>query len=163
MGFPRKEQCCGLALFLQGIFLTQGWNPCLLHCRRFLYHWATREAQMLPIFKSWLQIKDCYKILPVTPGYRSISVLRFLCPVLSASQSSTAESRPDLYPLATFSLSHHLLITFVRLGCVMEPFSWELKVEWVQALSSGGRGHIRCPPEVNWVLFSTKPSRWLLF
>ena len=29
---------------LQGIFSTQGSNPGLLHCRRILYHWATREA-----------------------------------------------------------------------------------------------------------------------
>ena len=27
-----------------GIFLTQGSNPCLLHCRQILYHWATQEA-----------------------------------------------------------------------------------------------------------------------
>ena len=29
---------------LQGIFLTQGSNPCLLHCMRILYSWATREV-----------------------------------------------------------------------------------------------------------------------
>ena len=29
--------------FLQVIFLTQGLNSCLLHCRQILYHWATRE------------------------------------------------------------------------------------------------------------------------
>ena len=29
---------------LQEIFLTQGLNPGLLHCRRILYHWTTREA-----------------------------------------------------------------------------------------------------------------------
>ena len=34
---------------LQGIFLTQGSNPHLLHllhCRQILYHWATREAHV---------------------------------------------------------------------------------------------------------------------
>ena len=38
----------GHSLLLQGIFLTQGWNPGLLHCRQILYHlnhqgspWAT--------------------------------------------------------------------------------------------------------------------------
>ena len=30
--------------FLQGIFLTQGSNPCLPHCRQILYRWATGEA-----------------------------------------------------------------------------------------------------------------------
>ena len=29
---------------LQGILLTQGWNPGLLFCRRILTIWATREA-----------------------------------------------------------------------------------------------------------------------
>ena len=29
---------------LQGIFLTQGLNPCLMHCRRILYHLANGEA-----------------------------------------------------------------------------------------------------------------------
>ena len=28
------------------IFLTQGSNLCLLHCRQILYHWATGEAQV---------------------------------------------------------------------------------------------------------------------
>ena len=35
MGFP---------FLLQGIFPTQGLNPCLLHWRQILYYWATREA-----------------------------------------------------------------------------------------------------------------------
>ena len=30
--------------FLQGIFLTEGLNPCLLHCRWVLYHSAIRET-----------------------------------------------------------------------------------------------------------------------
>ena len=32
---------------LQGIFLTQGSNPCPLHCRQTLYHWVTRETHIL--------------------------------------------------------------------------------------------------------------------
>ena len=38
--------CC--QFLFQGIFPTQGSNPCLLcflHCRQILYHWATWEAQ----------------------------------------------------------------------------------------------------------------------
>ena len=34
----------GCRFFLQGIFLTQGSNPHLLHCRQILYCWATRET-----------------------------------------------------------------------------------------------------------------------
>ena len=35
----------GCHFLLQGIFLSQGSNWHLLHCRQILYHWATREAQ----------------------------------------------------------------------------------------------------------------------
>ena len=44
MGFPRQESWSGLQFLLQGIFLIQGLNPSLLHCRWILYHWATMEA-----------------------------------------------------------------------------------------------------------------------
>ena len=46
-GFPRKNigVCCHF--LLQGIFLTQGSNLGLLHCRQILYHWATSEAQII--------------------------------------------------------------------------------------------------------------------
>ena len=32
--------------FLQGIFLIQGLNPGLLHCRQILYHWATIQCEI---------------------------------------------------------------------------------------------------------------------
>ena len=40
MGFSRPESWSGLLILLQGIFLTQGLNPCLLclrHCRQIIY------------------------------------------------------------------------------------------------------------------------------
>ena len=37
--------CC--RAHLQGIFLTQGLNLHLLHCRQILHHWATQEACLL--------------------------------------------------------------------------------------------------------------------
>ena len=37
--FSRQEDWCGLTFpYIQGIFLTQGSNPGLLHCRQSLYH-----------------------------------------------------------------------------------------------------------------------------
>ena len=36
--FPDKNNGVGDHFLLQGTFLTQGSNPCLLHCRRILYH-----------------------------------------------------------------------------------------------------------------------------
>ena len=35
---PAKNTGVGCHGLLQGIFLTQGWNPGLPHCRRILYH-----------------------------------------------------------------------------------------------------------------------------
>ena len=43
MGFCRQEYWCGFHSFLQGIFPTQGLNPCLLRCRQILYHPAAQE------------------------------------------------------------------------------------------------------------------------
>ena len=40
----RKNTGVGNLSLLQGIFLTQELNPCLLHCRRILYCLAAREA-----------------------------------------------------------------------------------------------------------------------
>ena len=45
MDFPGKNTGVGCHFLLQGIFLTQGWNPYLLHCRQIYYSWASREAQ----------------------------------------------------------------------------------------------------------------------
>ena len=45
---PGKNTGVGCHFLLQRIFPTQELNLCLLwllHCRRILYHWATREAQ----------------------------------------------------------------------------------------------------------------------
>ena len=48
MGFPRNTglgcNTVGCHFLLQGIFLIQGLNLCLLHCRQILYRWATRKS-----------------------------------------------------------------------------------------------------------------------
>ena len=41
---PGKNTGVGCHSLLQGVFLTQGSNLGLLHCRQTLYHWATRKA-----------------------------------------------------------------------------------------------------------------------
>ena len=38
MDFPGKNTGIGCHFLLQGIFLAQGLNPCLLHFRQILYH-----------------------------------------------------------------------------------------------------------------------------
>ena len=42
--FPGMKTGVGCHFLLQGIFLTQGLNLHLLHCRQILYHWTTSEA-----------------------------------------------------------------------------------------------------------------------
>ena len=44
---PGKSTGVGSCSLLQGIFLTQGWNLGLLHCRQILHRRATREARRL--------------------------------------------------------------------------------------------------------------------
>ena len=44
MEFSRQEHWSGLPFYSQGIFLTQGLNTHLPHCRQILYHEATKEA-----------------------------------------------------------------------------------------------------------------------
>ena len=51
MGFTRWEYWSGLHFLLQGIFLTQGSNPGLLHCRQMLYH---LNHQGSPFRQYWL-------------------------------------------------------------------------------------------------------------
>ena len=42
--FPGQNTGVGCRFLLQGIFLTQGSNSQLLHCRRISYHWVIGEA-----------------------------------------------------------------------------------------------------------------------
>ena len=43
MGFPRQEYWVWCRFLLEEIFLTQGWNPCLLH----LLHW---QVDSYPVY-----------------------------------------------------------------------------------------------------------------
>ena len=53
---------------LWGIFLTQRSNPCLLHFRQILYHWATREAPCLGV-SSFLWTFTKFFSLIIWPGF----------------------------------------------------------------------------------------------
>ena len=44
MGFSRQDYWSGLCFLFQGIFLTQGLNPGLPHCRQRFTIWTTRET-----------------------------------------------------------------------------------------------------------------------
>ena len=78
--FPGKNTGVGCHTLLQGIFPTQGWNPCLLHCRQILYLCITGEALCVCVcvyayiltkklilisFISWVwNLSDCKLLVP---------------------------------------------------------------------------------------------------
>ena len=53
MGFPRQEYWSVLPFLSPGIFLTQGSNPHLLHCRQILYYLSHQASlHYFPCFKT---------------------------------------------------------------------------------------------------------------
>ena len=44
--YPSKHTGVACHFLLQGIFLTQGLSPHLLHCRQILFQWATWDAEL---------------------------------------------------------------------------------------------------------------------
>ena len=50
--FPSKNNGIGCHFLLQRVFLAQGWNSHLLHCRQILYCWASGESSYIlyPMF-----------------------------------------------------------------------------------------------------------------
>ena len=59
---PGKNTGVGCHALLQRIFLTQGLNPGLLHCRQILYHPSYQGSPIYSIkviFKYWLYILCC--------------------------------------------------------------------------------------------------------
>ena len=72
-----KKTRVGCYAFLQVIFLTQGWNPCLLqllHCCLILYHWATGEAQCSPTAWHIYLLLESLVILQCTMGLSPYSL-----------------------------------------------------------------------------------------
>ena len=66
--FPGKNTGVGCHFLLQGIFLTQGLNPGLLHCRQILYHLSHQGS---PQFSSVTQLclTLCDTMDCSTPGF----------------------------------------------------------------------------------------------
>ena len=58
-GFSSKKTGVGYHFLLQGIFLTQGSNPSLLHCRQILYHLSHQRTPYI-----YVLIYDFFFFLP---------------------------------------------------------------------------------------------------
>ena len=63
MGFPSKKTGVGCYFLLQGIFLTQGSNPSLLYCRRFLYYSANTTEKPHYKLQTLVKIMDEYWLI----------------------------------------------------------------------------------------------------
>ena len=65
MGFSSKNTGVGCHSVLQGIFLTQGSNPGLLHCRQILYH-LSHQALKASQTSSSQQTPASHKVYPIS-------------------------------------------------------------------------------------------------
>ena len=72
MDFPGKNTKVGCHLRLQGIFLTQRSNPCLLLGRWILYHLGYLGSPQIPVACSVLTTCNCRKhIFPASLAHKS--------------------------------------------------------------------------------------------
>ena len=73
---PDRNTGGGCHALLQGIFLTQESNPCLLHCKRILLHWAIREAPIVSSSSSQLHVTWMLEISQEQSHHRSQHTLQ---------------------------------------------------------------------------------------
>ena len=65
---PGKNTGVGSHSLVQAIFLTQGWNLCLLHCRQFLYRLSHQGSPSM-FNRSFLVLEKAKALeLPVAVG-----------------------------------------------------------------------------------------------
>ena len=83
-----KSTTVGCHAFLQGIFLTQGSNPSLLHCRQILYHW---NPMMSTMKRKWRSLSCVW--LFATPW--SIQSMEFSRPEYWSGLTSFPENLPN--------------------------------------------------------------------
>ena len=95
--FPGKSSGVGCRFLLQGIFVTQGLNPGLLHCRRMLYPLSHQGSQKIMVTS------------------------------LKRSQASTATIRAPNPAAGHPCLCWRVSDTHIQVSCgVTIPFSWVL-------------------------------------
>ena len=82
MGFPRQKYWSGCHFLLQGIFLAQRLNLCLLHSRRILYHRATGEALIKHIYRL-KGLEDIHKISLWLSNQWDYDISLFCLPIFS--------------------------------------------------------------------------------
>ena len=78
--FPGRNTGVGYHFLLQGIFLTQGWNPCLLNCKQVFY----------------------INIIYIS----SVSSVTHLCPTLCDPINCSTPGLPIYHQLLEFTQTH---------------------------------------------------------
>ena len=68
MAFPRQDYWSGLPFLLQGIFLSQGSNPGLLHCRWILYHLTHQGSTMTALVSHQHQNMPLFILIHFPPS-----------------------------------------------------------------------------------------------
>ena len=118
---PGKNTGVGYHFLLQGIFPTQGLNPCLPHCRQILYHWATRGSPL------WSSTALNSRLLPL-PFFilLTASICRLLVKIQGfKTDFSIKESTARLEQAGGFSGGPVFKNPACSAGGMVRPLVWE--------------------------------------
>ena len=82
-----KNTGAGSLLLLQQIFLIQGWNQCLLHCRRILYQLIYQGSSQIH-HNMWIQATSCKKMFNIYKSIKKKTILENDCLKQEAEKAS---------------------------------------------------------------------------
>ena len=123
--FPGKSTGMGCHFLLQGIFLTQGSNPGLLHCRLYLL-----SHQGSPSGRRWLKSKHAFSIFYFSICLWKQGTLRHNRWQSPRRKEPGLQNRPrKTVHLIYIGLSHEQEISFCHLklliwGCLVSNLLW---------------------------------------
>ena len=113
---PGKNTGVGCYLLLKGIFLTQGSNSGLLHCRWILYNLSTLPYIMSPMYYvNYSPALCCMSWIPANRSlFNSLSIQRyFKLLVIWEMQMKTTKSNTT-YPLEWLTLARQMVSLWTR-------------------------------------------------
>ena len=142
--FPVKNTLVCYHFLLQGIIPTQGSNTQFLHCRWFLYHWATREALR------YNSVQFSHSVMSDSLGTHGLQHSRPPCPSPTPRvYSSSFPLSRWCHPTISSSVNHFFLCCPLLLLLSMFPS--------ISVFSSESALHIRWPKYCSFS-FSIGPS-----
>ena len=124
--FPGKNTGVGCHPLLQGIFLTQVWNPGLPHCRQALYWQAVYSSGL------YLEVRLYHLGTPgVYPASSPCPVSRVLCPCPTTTVCTCLHSgvTPWAFPKAYYEkLQHEACLTSCTVEVLIKLWSLPFSV-----------------------------------